>query len=56
MLKALELDSSRELNKWVKKTSFDSTEKVNAVKALYKTLKVDDLASKLMDKYYLNIE
>lgn len=53
MLKALELDSSKELNKWVEKTSFDSTEKVNAVKALYKTLKVDDLASKLMDKYYL---
>ena len=52
MLKALELDSSGELNKWIEKESFNSSEKVVAVKALYKTLKVDDLASELMDEYY----
>ena len=52
MLKALELDSSGELNKWIEKESFNSIEKVVAVKALYKTLKVDDLASELMDEYY----
>ena len=52
MLKALELDNSGELNKWIEKESFNSIEKVVAVKALYKTLKVDDLASELMDEYY----
>jgi len=52
MLKALELDSSGELNKWIEKESFNSSEKVVVVKALYKTLKVDDLASELMDEYY----
>ena len=52
MLKALELDGSGELNKWIEKESFNSSEKVVAVKALYKTLKVDELASELMDEYY----
>lgn len=52
MLKALELDNSGELNKWIEKESFNSSEKVVAVKALYKTLKVDELASELMDEYY----
>jgi geranylgeranyl diphosphate synthase, type II len=52
MLKALELDSSGELNKWIEKESFNSSEKVVVVKELYKTLKVDDLASELMDEYY----
>ena len=52
MLKALELDKSGELNKWIKKESFNSSEKVFAVKALYKLLKVDELASELMDEYY----
>ena len=52
MLKALELDKSGELNKWIKKESFNSSEKVFAVKVLYKLLKVDELASELMDEYY----
>ncbi len=52
MLKALELDKSGELNNWVEKETFDSVEKVNAVKVLYKALKVDSLAFELMDKYY----
>lgn len=52
MLKALELDNSGELNKWIEKESFNSSEKVVAVKALYKTLKVDELASELMEEYY----
>ena len=52
MLKALELDNSGELNKWIERESFNSSEKVVAVKALYKTLKVDELASELMDEYY----
>jgi geranylgeranyl diphosphate synthase type II len=52
MLKALELDTSGKLNNWLEKETFDSIEKVESVKALYKTLKVDELAFELMDKYY----
>jgi geranylgeranyl diphosphate synthase type II len=52
MLKALELDSSGKLAAWVDKETFDSVEKVNAVKELYNSLKVDELAFQLMDKYY----
>lgn len=52
MLKALELDTSGKINSWVGKESFDSKEKVDAVKELYKTLKVDELAFELMDQYY----
>ena len=52
MLKALELDSSGELNAWVKKTEFDKQEKIEAVKNIYTSLKVDELAFQLMETYY----
>lgn len=52
MLKALELDSSGELQSWVDKSEFSNEEKVEAVKAIYKNLKVDDLAFQLMDEFY----
>ena len=50
MLKALELDSTGELKGWLKKTEFDKEVKVEAVKKIYRSLKVDELAFKLMDK------
>lgn len=52
MLKALELDSTGELKGWLKKTEFDKEVKVEAVKKIYRSLKVDELAFKLMDEYY----
>lgn len=52
MLKALELDNSGELQSWVDKSEFSSEEKVEAVKAVYKNLKVDELAFQLMDDFY----
>lgn len=52
MLKALELDSSKLLQSWVDKRDFDVSVKVEAVKAIYKDLKVDQLAFDLMDAYY----
>lgn len=52
MLKALELDSSGELNAWLNKTEFDKQEKIEAVKKIYTSLKVDELAFQLMETYY----
>ncbi len=52
MLKALELDNTGELTRWLDKTDFDIVEKVAAVKLIYKNLGVDKLAFKLMDQYY----
>ncbi len=52
MLKALELDNTGELTRWLDKTDFDIVEKVTAVKLIYKNLGVDKLAFKLMDQYY----
>lgn len=52
MLKALALDESGELQSWLDKTQFETAEKVEAVKTIYKTLKVDELAFQLMDDYY----
>lgn len=52
MLKALELDSSGQLNSWVKKTEFDKQVKIAAVKKIYTSLKVDELAFQLMETYY----
>ena len=52
MLKALELDSSGQLNSWVKKTEFDKQVKIEAVKNIYTSLKVDELAFQLMETYY----
>lgn len=52
MLKALELDSSELLQDWVDKKDFDASAKVEAVKTIYKDLKVDQLAFNQMDAYY----
>lgn len=52
MLKALELDKSGELQKWLALESFDSPEKVEAVKGIYKSLNVDELAFQLMEEFY----
>ncbi len=52
MLKALELDNSGELQSWVDKLEFSNEEKVEAVKTIYKNLKVDELAFQLMDDFY----
>ncbi|MDG1518078.1 MAG: polyprenyl synthetase family protein [Flavobacteriales bacterium] len=52
MLKALELDSSELLQGWVDKKDFDAIAKVEAVKTIYKDLKVDQLAFNQMDAYY----
>lgn len=52
MLKALSLDSTDDLQSWVDKTEFDNSTKVDAVKSIYKTLKVDELAFQLMEDYY----
>ena len=52
MLKALEIDSTGELQSRVSQKVFDSEEKVESVKKLYKKLKVDTLAFDLMNQYY----
>ncbi len=52
MLKALEIDASGVLRKWVDLESFDPETKVLEIKAIYKSLKVDDLAFQLMDEFY----
>ncbi len=52
MLKALEIDSSGELQGRVSEKVFDPEEKVESVKALYKKLHVDILAFDLMNEYY----
>ena len=52
MLKALEIDSTGELQRRVSQKVFNSEEKVESVKALYKKLKVDALAFDLMNEYY----
>ena len=52
MLKALELDHSKELQSWVDKSDFSNEEKVEAVKTIYQNLKVDKLAFQLMDDFY----
>lgn len=52
MLTALSLDKSGELQKWISSSNFDSTEKVNAVKEIYKKLGVDVMAKDLMLEYY----
>ena len=52
MLKALEIDSTGELQDRISKKVFDPEEKVESVKALYKKLHVDILAFDLMNEYY----
>lgn len=52
MLKALEIETSGVLRKWVNLESFDAETKVLEIKAIYKSLKVDDLAFQLMDEFY----
>ncbi len=52
MLKALEIDSTGELQDRISKKVFDPEEKVESVKALYKKLHVDTLAFDLMNEYY----
>jgi geranylgeranyl diphosphate synthase type II len=52
MLKALEIDTSGELQKSINQKDFNANEKIAFVKNLYKKLKVDKLAFELMDEYY----
>ena len=52
MLKALEIDSTGELQKRVSQKVFNSQEKVESIKTLYKKLNVDTLAFELMNEYY----
>lgn len=52
MLKALELDTTGAITNWVNKTEFDAEEKVNAVKEIYLSLGIDQLAFEMMDHYY----
>lgn len=52
MLKALELDTSGALQKWVDQKEFNPEEKVEAVKEIYLSLGVDKLAFEMMDNYY----
>lgn len=52
MLKALEIETSGVLRKWVNLESFDAETKVLEIKAIYKSLKVDNLAFQLMDEFY----
>lgn len=52
MLKAMELDQSGELDVWLNNKNVDSLKKVEAVKRIYTSLKVDQLAFQLMDEYY----
>lgn len=52
MLKALELDETGELKKWVDQKEFNPEEKVEAVKQIYLSLGVDQLAFEKMDKFY----
>lgn len=52
MLKALEIDSTGELQKRVSQKVFNSQEKVESIKTLYQKLNVDTLAFELMNEYY----
>ena len=52
MLKALEIDNTGYLQNKIKEKEFNSGEKVDSVKSLYKKLKVDELAFDLMDEFY----
>ena len=52
MLKALEIDNTGYLQNKIKEKEFNSGEKVDSVKSLYKKLKVDKLAFDLMDEFY----
>lgn len=52
LLKALELDQSGEIQKWIDRKDFIPAEKVKAVKELYLSLGVDKLIFDLMDDYY----
>lgn len=52
MLKALEMDSTGELQDRISTQVFDPEEKVESVKALYKKLNIDALAFDLMNEYY----
>lgn len=52
LLKALELDQSGAIQKWIDQKDFIPAEKVKAVKALYLSLGVDKLIFDLMDDYY----
>lgn len=52
MLKALEIETSGVLRKLVNLEIFDAETKVLEIKAIYKSLKVDDLAFQLMDEFY----
>lgn len=51
MLKALEKDASGKLAAWLTKSSFDKEEKVEAVKAIYLSEGIDQLAFDEMDKF-----
>ena len=52
MLKALEMDSTGELQDRISTKVFDPEEKVESIKALYKKLNIDALAFDLMNEYY----
>jgi geranylgeranyl diphosphate synthase, type II len=56
LIKALELSEGKkeglELRNWIAKKEFDKTEKVDAVRAIYKTLGIPELAEGLMESYF----
>jgi geranylgeranyl diphosphate synthase type II len=55
LLKAMELsgnDDSKELSKWIAEKDFDAKEKINAVKEVYSSLNIKDLAEKEMEKFF----
>ncbi|REE01591.1 polyprenyl synthetase family protein [Marinoscillum furvescens] len=55
LIKALELATGKEkeaLDSWLEKTDFDSTEKVEAVTAIYDQLGIRELTTNLMNSYF----
>ncbi len=55
LLNALQLasgDLQNDLQKWINAESFDQTEKIKAVTAIYNKLEVDELARKKMNYYF----
>lgn len=55
LLKALELADSQqlsELNRWLQAETFDSTEKVKAVTAIYDEIGIRELTLAKMDEYF----
>ena len=53
-LKVAQGENLAELNNWISKTEFDSAQKVEAVKALYLRLDVENYANEQMALYYRN--